>query len=102
MLQSRTDTVLPTLDSNFRDNRLLAAMPPDVLLQLEVSLRQMSFEQGRVLFERGDSIGQVYFPLSGMVSLLVVTRDGATLETSSVGREGAVGLNRGLGERRSF
>jgi CRP-like cAMP-binding protein len=37
-----------------------------------------------------------------MISLLVVGRNGQTIETGIVGREGGAGLQSGLGERRSF
>lgn len=49
-----------------------------------------------------DQIDQVYFPQSGMVSLLVATGGGGVVETSSIGREGAVGLQCGFGPRLSF
>lgn len=37
-----------------------------------------------------------------MISLLVTTGDGEMIETASVGREGAAGLQCGLGERNSY
>jgi len=55
-----------------------------------------------VLLEPGEPIEYVYFPQSGMISLLVITNDGDMIETSTIGREGALGLHRGLGARRSF
>ena len=55
-----------------------------------------------VLLEPEDPIERIYFPETGMISLLVVTREGDAVETSVVGREGALGLQRGLGKRRSF
>ena len=47
--------------------------------------------QGTVLYEAGNEVDEVYFPLSGMISLLVVMRDGKAIETATVGREGVVG-----------
>lgn len=44
-----------------------------------------------VLYESDDEVDEVYFPLSGMISLLVVMRDGKAIETATVGREGVVG-----------
>jgi CRP-like cAMP-binding protein len=85
-----------------RENRLLTTLPADVLTLLESSLAEIAAPQGTVLFEPGDPIDHVYFPQSGMISLLIVTRDGDLVETSTVGREGALGLHSGLGERRSF
>jgi CRP-like cAMP-binding protein len=83
-------------------NRLLAAFPPEVLPQLEDELRPVPLAQGSLIFEAGEPIEHVYFPQTGLISLMVVTSDGSTVETSIVGREGAVGLHRGFGERRSF
>jgi CRP-like cAMP-binding protein len=44
-----------------------------------------------VLYESDDEVDEVYFPLSGMISLLVVMRDGKAIETATVGRQGVVG-----------
>jgi CRP-like cAMP-binding protein len=85
-----------------RDNRLLAALPPETLAQMESDLQQVSLAQGVVLYEPGDAVDDVYFPQTGMISLLVVSKDGSAFETMTIGREGAVGLQRGLGARRSF
>jgi CRP-like cAMP-binding protein len=68
---------------------------------LDRDLRQVSLQQGAVLLEPGDPIADIYFPQTGLISLLVLGSDGA-VETATVGREGAVGLHGGLGERRSF
>jgi len=83
-------------------NRLLGALPPDVMARLNDDLHLVSLASETVLFEPGDPIEQVYFPQSGLISLMVMTRDGDAIATGTIGREGAVGLHRGLGERRSF
>jgi hypothetical protein len=48
------------------------------------------------LHEPGVEVDQVYFPLSGMISMVVVMRDGKAIETATVGREGVVGAMSGL------
>jgi CRP-like cAMP-binding protein len=83
-------------------NQLLAALPGDSVALLEPDLKQVVLPQGFVCFDPGDSINQVYFPQTGMISCLVTTGAGEMVETSSVGREGAVGLQSGLGRRVSF
>jgi CRP-like cAMP-binding protein len=83
-------------------NQLLETLPSNVLALLNPHLEPVSLPQGVVLLEPEDPIERVYFPETGMISLLVVTRDGEAIETSVVGREGALGLQRGLGKRRSF
>ena len=83
-------------------NRLLAAIPPQAFSLIESSLRASTFKQGAIVQEVGEPVDRVYFPQTGMLSLLVVTREGGGIEAATIGREGAVGLHRGLGKRRSF
>jgi CRP-like cAMP-binding protein len=91
-----------SLAQGHRNNRLLAALPLATLTQMGSDLRQISIAQGVVIYEPGDAVEEVYFPHTGLISLLVVTKDGGSIETSTVGREGAVGLQGGLGPRRAF
>jgi CRP-like cAMP-binding protein len=83
-------------------NRLLEALPRDSFALLQPDVKQVSLAQGFLCFARGDPIDQVYFPHTGMISLLVAAGDGDMVETSSIGREGAAGLQGGLGGRVSF
>jgi CRP-like cAMP-binding protein len=92
----------PASALRYWENRLLAALPPEAAALLEPGLKEVSAPQGTVFLEPGQPIEHVYFPLSGMISLLVLTKNGEMIETSSVGHEGAVGLHSGLGERRAF
>ena len=54
------------------------------------------------MFEAGAPLDTIYFPQTGLISLLILTATGETLETTMVGREGAVGLQGGFGPRFSF
>jgi CRP-like cAMP-binding protein len=83
-------------------NRLLAELPEDAFATLEPDLQQLTLLQGVVCYGTGDPIDQVYFPHTGMISQLITAGDGDMVETSSIGREGAVGLQCGLGPRLSF
>jgi CRP-like cAMP-binding protein len=82
-------------------NGFLSALPDDAIALLEPDLKQISLPPGAACYCPGGPIDQVYFPQSGMISL-VVAADGETVETSSVGREGGVGLQCGFGPRLSF
>src|SRR5262249_1694272 len=84
------------------DNRLLAALAPQTLELLRSELQSVSLEAGHILYHPGGDIEQVYFPHGGLISLVVVDEDGNTVETAAVGRDGAVGLEAGLGPHRSF
>ncbi len=84
-------------------NHLLASLPQNEYGLLAQHLKDVPLKQGTVLAEQGDEIDQVYFPHSGMVSIVVVLSEGEkTVETATVGREGAVGAIAGLGERKAI
>lgn len=59
-----------------RGNRLLAALPPDALPSLDRDLRHVSIARGAVIFEPGAPLDTIYFPQTGLVSLLVVSLTG--------------------------
>jgi CRP-like cAMP-binding protein len=54
-----------------------------------------------VLFEVGDPITQIYFPHSGVVSLVVPLESGETIESAMIGRESLVGGSAGLNGQAS-
>jgi hypothetical protein len=68
-------------------NRLLATLQPADFSRLEPFLKQIALEQGALLHEQEDSVERVYFPQSGMISLLAVMGNGQAIETASGARE---------------
>src|SRR5262245_6642872 len=87
---------------NPQSNPFLAALPAADFALLAPHLRPVALEHGATLHEAGDDIEHAYFPQSGMISLVVVMRSGATVETATVGRGGAIGTAAGLGSRCAF
>jgi CRP-like cAMP-binding protein len=85
------------IDPGPLSNQLLAALPHKDVQLLIPHLMSVQLAQGMVLHEPGVEVDQVYFPLSGMISMVVVMRDGKAIETATVGREGVVGAMSGLG-----
>jgi CRP-like cAMP-binding protein len=83
------------------NNKLLSALPRDQFDLLAPHLSTRELAQGAVLLETGEEFDRVYFPLRGMLSLLVVMGDGKAIETATVGREGVVGAMAGLGLYKS-
>lgn len=75
-----------------KSNGLLSALSPDTFDRLKPHLREHFFRDGHVLIERGDCSDRIYFPLSGMISLVLGPEPGTFFEVSSVGIEGAVGF----------
>ena len=89
--------------SEFQDyNRLLAALPASDYSVLQPYLKEVPLDVGAVLQDAGERIQHVYFPLSGMISLLSVMRDGKAVETTALGREGALGIGFGAGSSYAF
>jgi CRP-like cAMP-binding protein len=77
------------------ENRLLKRLGADDLSHLRPNLKQFSMVRGAVLHSAGEPIEHVYFPISGMISILAVMRTGEQIETAIVGREGVVGASIG-------
>src|SRR5215471_18131531 len=84
-----------------RFNRFLATLPPHDFSLLAPHLRTAPLERGVMLHDVGQKIEHVYFPHTGMVSLVVVMQSGATAETATIGRAGAIGARAGLGAQSS-
>jgi CRP-like cAMP-binding protein len=84
------------------ENRLLRSLPARDLAALQPHLKKVELARGHVLHQPRDPIEHVYFPLSGMVSLLVIMRSGEAIETGVVGREGVVGGSVATGPGEAF
>jgi CRP-like cAMP-binding protein len=85
-----------------RFNRFLATLPPHDFALLAPQLRTITLERGVMLHDVGEEIEHVYFPHTGMVSLVAVMQSGATVETATVGRGGVIGASAGLGAKSTF
>ena len=85
-----------------RFNRFLATLPPHDFSLLAPHLRTHALERGVMLHDVGEQIERVYFPHSGMVSLVAVMQSGATVETATVGRAGVIGASAALGARTAM
>src|SRR5262245_18108758 len=90
----------PMLDR--RENRLLAALDLADYALVRPHLSTAWFERGSILQEQEARVTHVYFPMSGLVSLVCVMEDGHEIETAAVGRDGAVGAFVGLGRWNAF
>ena len=82
------------------ENRLLVALPRDERDRLLPHLEKVSLSLRDILYEANGPIAHVYFPLSGVVSL-VIEDSVFTLEVGIIGNEGLVGTPVFLGSERS-
>jgi CRP-like cAMP-binding protein len=78
-------------------NRLLAGLPHKSYAELLSGLNPVELVFGKVLYEPGDVIREVYFPGRSIVSLLTVVDGRDALEVGLVGHEGMVGVPLALG-----
>jgi CRP-like cAMP-binding protein len=73
-------------------NQLLAALPGKEYKRLIPHLEFVSLPMMEVLYESGEPIKHVYFPNDGLISLLVVMKDGTPREVGLIGSEGMFGV----------
>ena len=83
--------------NDLEQNQLLAALPQQVKENLIPHMRLVDLALNKVIYEAGQDIKHVYFPLDCIVSLICVTLDGHSAEISVVGHEGIVGVSVFLG-----
>ena len=79
-------------------NRLLAALPPDVLEHLAPELETVPIRNREVLQRVGRQAEHVYFPHSGMGSIVIQMQGGVNVEAATVGNEGILGISYVLGD----
>ena len=85
---------MPLTDSSKArcSNRILQALPAPARQRLLSRLKTLSFQARDVLNDRDEIIKGVYFPLSGVFSLVSVIKDEEIAEVAAVGNEGMLGL----------
>lgn len=82
-------------------NSLLGALPRKEQRRLLAGLEEVTLPFGGILYEPGETIRHVYFPVTALVSLLVLADGHLALEVGLIGRDGMVGLPVVLGHARS-
>lgn len=90
------------LTARASENHLLAAVDPQELSRLLAGASVVRQEFRSVLFRRGDHVRYVYFPVSGLYSLLAPAANSDTVEVGTVGREGFVGIELHLGVEQAY
>ncbi|GAC1690469.1 MAG: Crp/Fnr family transcriptional regulator [Candidatus Acidiferrum sp.] len=83
------------------NNKVLLATPDNEYELMRPDLTYIDLPHHLSLHEPTQSIEFVYFPNRGMVSQVVVTKDGRTVEVGVVGNEGYVGAGLAVGLSRS-
>jgi CRP-like cAMP-binding protein len=87
--------------SDWPRNRLLLALPSRNLKRLMPELERVPCQRGQVLMDADSSLDHVFFPDSGVVSVVAVYADGSIIEMATVGREGCTGVQAVFGAKSS-
>src|SRR6202451_3403507 len=87
--------------SKWPRNRLLLALPSSNLKQLMPELEQIRCQRAQILVDADSSLDHVFFPDSGVVSVLAVYADGSVIEMATIGREGCTGMQAFFGAKTS-
>jgi CRP-like cAMP-binding protein len=87
--------------SNWPRNRLLLALPSSNLKRLMPELEQIPCKYGQVLLDADSSLNEIFFPDSGVISVVAVYEDGSIIEMATIGREGCTGFQAVFGVKTS-
>ena len=90
-----------SVDGKEVTNKVLLAMPDNEYKLMRPDLMYIDLPSHLSLHEPAQKIEFVYFPNRGMISQVVVTKDGRTVEVGVVGSEGYVGAGLAVGLTRS-
>ena len=87
--------------TNWPRNRLLLALSSRNLKQLMPDLDHVRCQREQVLMDADSSLDHVYFPDSGVLSVLAVYANGDVIEMATIGREGCSGTQAIFGAKVS-
>jgi len=85
------------IDQPSNGNLLLAAISHEEYERLEPHLQPVTLNLSEILYRPGESVRDVYFPRTAIISLLTELEDGGGMEVGLVGREGMAGIAAILG-----
>src|SRR5436190_3565396 len=82
-------------------NRLLLALPSRNLKYLLPELKYIRCRREEVLVDADSPLDYVFFPDSGVISVMAVYSDGGTIEMATIGREGCTGAQAAFNSKNS-
>lgn len=77
------------------DNLWIASLEDADRQRIEKHLKPRPYAQGQMLYDAGEEVDEVWFPLTGVVSLMTVLPEDKMVETAAIGREGLIGVTCG-------
>ena len=92
---------MDTRDVDPRENRLLRGLPDIVLDRIRRTLEPVHLPRPTELEAANEDVRFVYFPTSGVASIVAIDESGESVDTAMIGREGMTGLSVFLGTGQS-
>ena len=77
--------------SSRMSNECLSGLPAPVLSLLRPHLTEITMDEGTILWGPKEPSGDVYFPLSGLISIVVAMAEGECVAVGGIGREAMAG-----------
>jgi CRP-like cAMP-binding protein len=90
-----------SVKSNVPGNRLLRALSPGNFKRIAAQLETIPCEREQILIEADSSLDHVFFPDSGVVSMMALYSDGSVIELATIGREGFASVRTVFGAKKS-
>jgi CRP-like cAMP-binding protein len=85
-----------------KNNHLLNILSQPEFDLIVPQLELIKFHRGEVVFDANERLNYVYFPISGIASLICALEDGSTVEVAMVGNDGMLGISMVLGLSESL
>jgi CRP-like cAMP-binding protein len=74
------------------ENRILATLSDEEYERLKPHMEIVLLEPKQILTESNEPIEHIYFPRSGVMSLMTVLENGTAIEMATIGNEGMTGI----------
>ena len=87
--------------SSWPRNRILRALPSSTLKRLMPELEPLRCEREQVLMDADSPLDHIFFPDSGVISVVAVYADGSIIEMATIGREGCSAVQAIFGAKSS-
>lgn len=85
-------------DKHMTGNRLLDALPSEVLERLRPHLEAVSLSANQSIHEPGEVAEHVFFPTRGLISMVATMIEGDSVEIGMIGSEGMFNVSAILGD----
>lgn len=91
----------PAATAGLVGNMALDCLPEATSRRLWPHLQEVNLHQHETLYDVGERVRYVYFPIEAVASGVLLMNDGTMVETCLIGQEGIIGVNGALCEYRS-